>query len=178
MKLFAAFLLCAIAAMGADKTWQQVLAERVPIYGHRNWIVIADSAYPDQAREGIQTIVADAGQLEVLKTVLATLGHSKHVTPVIYTDQELGYLEDSEAPGIEAYRKDLGALLQGKTVNVLEHEKIIQKLDEVSQTFKVLIIKTNMTLPYTSVFLQLDCAYWPPEAESNLRAKMRGAGVH
>ena len=145
----------------------------MPVYGHRNWIVIADSAYPEQSREGIQTIVANADQLEVLKTVLATLAHSKHVTPVIYTDQELGYLEDAEAPGIEAYRKNLGDLLQGKTVDVLEHEKIIQKLDEVSQTFKVLIIKTNMTLPYTSVFLQLDCAYWTPDSESNiLRAKM------
>lgn len=31
---------------------------------------------------------------------------------------------------------------------------------------------TNMTLPYTSVFLQLDCAYWKREAEQQLRARM------
>jgi L-fucose mutarotase/ribose pyranase (RbsD/FucU family) len=178
MKIFVAFLLCAVAGMAADKTWQQTLAERVPVYGHRNWIVIADSAYPEQAREGIQTIVANADQLEVLKTVLVTLGHSKHVTPVIFTDQELGFLDDAEAPGIESYRKKLDDIFQGRSVDVLPHEKIIDKLDQVSQTFKVLIIKTNMTLPYTSVFLQLDCAYWGPDAESNLRAKMRGAGVH
>ncbi len=177
MKIFLAFLLCAVAGMAADKTWQEVLAERVPVYGHRNWIVVADSAYPEQAREGIETIVANADQFEVLKIVLATLGHSKHVTPIILTDQELGYLEDSEASGIDAYRKNLAEILQGRTVDVLPHEKIIEKLDQVSQTFKVLIIKTTMTLPYTSVFLQLDCAYWGPDAEKNLRAKMQGAGI-
>ena len=177
MKIFLAFLLCVAVAMAADKPWQQVLSERLPVYGHRNWIVVADSAYPEQAREGIETIVANADQLEVLKTVLAALGRSKHVTPIILTDQELGYLEDSEAPGIDAYRKNLAEILQGRTVNVLPHEKIIEKLDQVSQTFKVLIIKTNMTLPYTSVFLQLDCAYWGPDAEKNLRAKMHGSGV-
>jgi hypothetical protein len=31
-----------------------------------------------------------------------------------------------------------------------------------------------MTMPYTSVFLQLDCAYWGPEAEQKLRAAMAG----
>ena len=178
MKMLIAFLLSAVAGMAADKTWQQILAERLPVYGHRNWIVIADSAYPAQSRAGIETITSNSDQLEVLKTILGVLGHSKHVTPIILTDQELGYLEDSEAPGIDAYRKNLNEMLQGRTVNVLPHEKIIDKLDEVSQTFKVLIIKTTMTLPYTSVFLQLDCAYWGPDAESNLRAKMRGAGVH
>jgi hypothetical protein len=28
---------------------------------------------------------------------------------------------------------------------------------------------TNLTLPYTSVFLELDCGYWSPEAEQRLR---------
>ncbi len=29
--------------------WQQRLSERLPLLGHRNWIVIADSAYPCRA---------------------------------------------------------------------------------------------------------------------------------
>ena len=45
-------------------------------------------------------------------------------------------------------------------------------LDEAGQTFRVLIIKTDMTLPYTSVFLQLDCGYWTAEAEKRLRETM------
>ncbi len=165
--------------LGADSTanWQKVLADRLPAYWHRNWIVVADSAYPAQARDGIETIVADAGQVQVLQAVLGALAKSKHVAPIIHVDQELQYLDDAQAPGVEAYRDRLAALFKDKTIETLPHEKIIAQLDEVSRTFKVLIIKTNMTVPYTSVFLQLDCAYWGPDAEKGLRAKMAAAGV-
>ena len=166
-----------MVCLSADTNWQKILAERVPSYGHRNWIVVADSAYPAQAKEGIETVVANAGQLEVLDAVLAVLGKSKHVAPIIHTDQELSYLDDAQAPGVEAYRDRLAVLFKDKTVESLPHEKIIERLDQVSQTFRVLIIKTNMTVPYTSVFLQLDCAYWGPDAEKGLRAKMAAAGV-
>ena len=29
--------------------WKTQLSERIALYGHRNWIVIADSAYPAQS---------------------------------------------------------------------------------------------------------------------------------
>jgi len=40
----------------------------------------------------------------------------------------------------------------------MEHEQIISRLDEAGQTFRVLIIKTDMTLPYTSVFFSSTAA--------------------
>jgi len=178
-KLLLAVISCTIMCLGADTNanWQKVLADRIPAYGHRNWIVVADSAYPAQAKDGIETVVADADQLQVLQVVMAALAKSKHVAPIIHTDKELQYLDDAQAPGVEAYRDKLAAIFKDKTVDTMPHEKIIQRLDEVSQTFKVLVIKTNMTVPYTSVFLQLDCAYWGPDAEKGLRAKMAAAGV-
>ena len=165
--------------LGADTNanWQKILADRLPAYGHRNWIVIADSAYPAQSKDGIETVVADADQLQVLHVVMDALSKSKHVTPIIHTDKELQYLDDSQAPGVEAYRERLATLFKDRVVESLPHEKIIDRLDEVSRTFKVLIIKTNMTIPYTSVFLQLDCAYWGPDAEKGLRVRMAAAGV-
>jgi hypothetical protein len=166
-----------MVCLGADSNWQKILADRIPSYGHRNWIVVADSAYPAQTKEGIETVVANADQLDVLAAVLAALGKSKHVTPIVYTDQELKYLDDAQAPGVEAYRDRLAGLFKDRTVGSLPHESLIDKLDTVSQTFRVLVIKTTMTLPYTSVFLQLDCAYWGPDAEKGLRAKMAAAGV-
>jgi len=177
MKPIAAALFCTMMCLGADSNWQKILADRIPSYGHRNWIVVADSAYPAQAKEGIETVVANADQLQVLEAVLEALGKSKHVAPIIYTDQELKYLDDAQAPGVETYRERLPAIFKDKAVESLPHEKIIAKLDAVSQTFRVLIIKTTMTVPYTSVFLQLDCAYWGPDAEKGLRAKMAAAGV-
>jgi hypothetical protein len=32
-----------------------------------------------------------------------------------------------------------------------------------------LIVKTDMTIPYTSVFFELDCGYWNAGAEERLR---------
>ena len=153
-------------------SWKQVVQNRLALFGHRNWIVVADSAYPSQSAEGIETIVSDAGQLEVLEYVLKALAGSRHVTPTIYTDQELRFLNDKDAPGISGYRDQLFALLEDRRANTLLHEQLIAKLDAVSKSFRVLVIKTNMALPYTSVFLQLDCSYWPPEAEARLRAHM------
>jgi RbsD / FucU transport protein family len=155
---------------GPNLTWQQILAERISYYGHRNWIVIADSAYPEQSRAGIETIVVKASQLQVLQTVLNQLDASRHVRPIAFTDQELKFVPETEAPGVSGYRETLAALLKNRDSNSLPHEQIISKLDTAGQTFRVLIIKTNMTIPYTSVFLQLDCAYWSAESERKLRA--------
>ncbi len=172
MKILAAFLLLAGAAWGASNDWEQKLSERIPLYGHRNWIVIADSAYPAQSREGIETIVVDADQTRVLRHVLAALDHSKHVRPIVLTDSELGFLNEDAVPGIGPYKATLEDLSHNRERHSLPHEEIIRKLDEAAQTFRVLIIKTTMTMPYTSVFLQLDCAYWGPDAEKKLREAM------
>jgi L-fucose mutarotase/ribose pyranase (RbsD/FucU family) len=174
----AGLLLCCMAVTtnaAAVPNWQKLVTDRLPQYGHRNWIVIADSAYPAQSKEGIETIVVDADQMTVVRGVMNILSHAKHVTPIIYLDQELQYLDENDAPGIDAYRTQITGLLAGKPAQELPHEQIIAKLDQVSQTFRVLILKTNMTLPYTSVFLQLDCAYWGPDAEKRLRERMAKA---
>ena len=155
-----------------DVTWKQKLRESVSLYGHRNWIVVADSAYPAQSRGGIETVVSGADHVAVVEAVLAAVAASKHVRPIVYTDRELSFVREEDAPGISSYRQKQGELLKGREVNVLEHEKIISRLDEAGQTFRVLIIKTDMTLPYTSVFLQLDCGYWTAEAEKRLREAM------
>lgn len=152
--------------------WKTILQERIPLYGHRNWIVIADSAYPAQSANGIETIVANADHFQVLQTVLTDLERSRHVKPIVHLDAELHSIDENDAMGISAFRDQLAAVLGDTPVQTMPHEQIIAKLDEVSRSFRVLIIKTNLTLPYTSVFLQLDCAYWTPEAERRLRSKM------
>jgi L-fucose mutarotase/ribose pyranase (RbsD/FucU family) len=49
------------------------LKASLPLFGHRNWIVIADSAYPAQSRAGIDTIVSGASQIEAARTSLPML---------------------------------------------------------------------------------------------------------
>jgi len=156
-----------------SKNWEEVLVDRLPLYGHRNWVVIADSAYPAQSREGIETIVAGGDQITVLGKVFALLGECEHINPTIYTDQELNFVSEADAGGVTAYRGQLEQLLKGQNVRVLPHEKIISRLDRVGQMFRVPLIKTSMCIPYTSVFFELECGYWNAEAETRLRALMR-----
>ena len=153
--------------------WKEALKDRLQLYGHRNWLVIADSAYPAQSRQAIETIVADEEQITVLEETLATLGGCNHIKPNIYTDKELDFVEDNDAPGINSYRERLGALLKEHEVRTLPHGEIISTLDRVGEKFRVLLIKTNMRIPYTSVFLELECGYWNADAEKRLRTSMR-----
>jgi L-fucose mutarotase/ribose pyranase (RbsD/FucU family) len=150
--------------------WEKVLLSRLPLYGHRNWIVVADSAYPAQSQPAIETILADADQLSVVQTVLAAIRNSPHTRANIYTDQELRYVREEDAAGITQYRLSLAQLLDKNSTSELPHETIIAKLDRAAQMFRVLIVKTDMTIPYSSVFLELNCAYWSSEAEIRLRS--------
>lgn len=155
--------------MEYKKVTEMLLAE----YGHRNWIVIADAAYPSQSAPGITTVVTGEDHLEVVDQVLSMIGEAPHVRPVIMVDKELGYLTDREVPGIESYQQDLHALLGAQDYSSMLHEEIIHQLDEASSLVKVLILKTEMVMPYTSVFIQLDCGYWGSDDEAKLREKMK-----
>jgi hypothetical protein len=161
--------------MRAD--WKQQLKGALPLFGHRNWIVVADSAYPAQSRPGIETIVSGAGQIEVARRVLDAIAGSEHIRANIYLDRELQFVAEPDAPGISRYRKQLAELIKSAQTTSLPHEQIIAKLDQSAQTFRVLIIKTEMTIPYTSIFFELDCAYWSADSERRLRALMAATGA-
>lgn len=160
---------CATSA-NRSSGWQARLTEELPVFGHRNWIVIADSAYPAQTSPGIETLYTGQGQVETVAQVLEALDGMAHVQPIVHLDAELDAVPESLAPGISVYRESLDRLLAGRRVERLPHAELIGKLDAAGATFRILILKTDLTLPYTSVFLELDCGYWGPEAEAKLRA--------
>jgi L-fucose mutarotase/ribose pyranase (RbsD/FucU family) len=149
--------------------WKTQLGSILPLFGHRNWIVVADSAYPAQSKPGIETIVSSADQLDVARHVLDAITAAAHVRANVYADQELAFVAEADAPGIADYRRDLSVVLQGARVAYIPHEQIIAKLDRSAQVFRILIVKTEMTIPYTSVFFELDCGYWNADAEQRLR---------
>ncbi len=154
--------------------WRERLARELPLMGHRNWIVIADAAYPAQCRPGIETIDTGTDQIRVVQTVLDMLDRSQHVRPIIHLDLELMHVSEELAPGINAYRTALDAILNDRTVQSVPHEELIARLDKAGEVFRVLVLKTTLTLPYTSVFAQLDCGYWSAESEARLRRVMQG----
>ncbi|MCX8038111.1 MAG: hypothetical protein N3D11_13865 [Candidatus Sumerlaeia bacterium] len=167
LSALAAGILLAACATGP---WEDALKTDLLLFGHRNWIVIADSAYPAQSRPGIETYVTGANHLDLVAGVLEALDEMPHVKPVVYLDAELEHVSATDAPGITAHRDVLGRLLAKRTVKTLPHEELIARLDKAGEMYRVLVLKSNATLPYTSVFLELDCAYWTAEAESRVRA--------
>ena len=174
--------LCCLFAFSSPQPYKEntnlsnFIQSRLPGLGHRNWIVVADSAYPLQISAGVETIVVNEDQLTVVKEVLRALSKAKHVRPHIYCDQEMDFVSPKSASGITSYKKSLNGLLKGKSVDKMLHEQIIAKLDEAGKTFKVLLIKTPLTVPYTSVFFQLECGYWSDSAEKEMRAAMQKGG--
>jgi hypothetical protein len=156
--------------------WERQVDSLLPLYGHRNWIVVADSAYPAQSKPGIETIFSGAGQLEVARKVLDAVNASRHVRASIYLDQELQFVAEKDAPGVTRYRSQLDDLLRNANKATMLHEQIIARLDQISQVFRVLIIKSELTIPYTSIFFELGCAYWPADAEERMRQAMASAG--
>ena len=161
----------------AQTSWQRKVDTELPLMGHRNWIVIVDSAYPLESSSGVESIDTGADQLQVLDYVLGAIKNSKHVRPLAHEDAELQYIPESEAPGVEQYRKELKARLQGIPTDRILHQTLIDRLNELGKDFHVLVLKTNMTIPYTSVFLQLDCKYWSAESEARLRERMKTPAV-
>ena len=155
-------------------TWQQVLEKDLNLLGHRNWILVVDKAFPEQSSQGMKYIYVEQDLLPTLKYVLEQVESSTHVRPIIYSDKELSYIEEDQVTGIDAFKSEREKILAGREVNTLLHDDVFRLLDESSSLFRTLVIKTNCTIPYTSVFLQLDCAYWGSENEAVLRQKMSG----
>jgi hypothetical protein len=52
-------------------------------------------------------------------------------------------------------------------------KKILGRISEAGKDYKILVLKTAMTMPYTSVFLQLDCKYCTSEGEQAIRQSMK-----
>ncbi len=153
--------------------WTQAFNHVLPLLGHRNWILVVDQAYPYQSAPGITTIDTQEPLPAVLEKVVAAVKASTHVKPIFYTDKELGYISEDMAPGVAAFRTELARILAGAQTQTLLHDSVFAKLDEAAKLFNVVILKTQGTIAYSSVFIELDCAYWSAAKEQALRDKMR-----
>lgn len=162
------------AAFSPAAGWERQVEEALPALGHRNWIVVADSAYPQQISPGVKTITTGEHQLSVVRRVAALLNAQPHVRAHIQVDKELSYVPEKSAPGISRYRKSLDEVLAGQRPTPVLHEDLIGRLDKAGEKFSVIVLKTDLTLPYTSVFFELDAKYWDADRESELRKLMHG----
>ncbi|MEG1643812.1 MAG: hypothetical protein RR293_06680 [Bacteroidales bacterium] len=152
-----------------NKNWYDIIADRLPLLGHRNWIVVTDMAYPLQSKDGITTLFADEPYEKVVKAVENMIEDAPHIFAHIYRDKELEFVTEDMVPGISKLRDDISAV----KATYIPHEELITLLDKASRMFNVIIIKTPLTIPYTSTFFELDCGYWDAERQKELEWRIK-----
>ena len=162
-------------ASGSSSDWKAIVQNRLPLYGHRNWIVVADSAFPVYAAPGIETIVVNDDLPSVLKYVATAISSSRHVRATVFLDQELQFIDERDYPGVSELRKQITAPFSKEQVSSIPHTEVMSKIDEAGKTFRILFIKTSATIPYTSVYMRLDCGYMSDELERKIRTAMSDA---
>src|SRR6266478_3068124 len=131
--------------------WRTTLQQRLPLYGHRNWIVVSDAAFPAYSQNGIETIVVNQDLPSVLNYVAKAISSSKHL------------------------REEINRAFGKSSLPSIPHAEALSKIDDAGKIFRVLFIKTNTTIPYSSVFLRLDCGYMTDEIESKIRNAIAAA---
>jgi len=153
-------------------TWHAEFQQKLPLLGHRNWILVVDKAFPLQSAQGM-TMINTGEQLPiVLEEVMSSISKTKHVKPIVFTDLELNFISEDLSPGVDGQKKSILSSLNSYKVNTILHNEVFAKLDSASRLFNVIVLKTESTTPYSSVFIQLDCAYWDSSKEMKLREKL------
>ncbi|MFA6677388.1 MAG: RbsD/FucU domain-containing protein [Bacteroidales bacterium] len=160
--------------MKEDKKWEQELDSLLPLMGHRNWIAIVDSAYPYQSNESIMTIDTSEDIISVTDKVLKLLNKADHIRPIIYRDAEFDYMDDDLLLGTKQLKVGFNNIFEDLALTTIPHDDIFSLFEKAASLFKIIILKTNCKIPYSSTFISLDCGYWPSDKETALRKKMEG----
>ena len=152
--------------------WKDKIHNILPLFGHRNWILIVDKAFPLQNTAGMTYVDTGSDLPDVLSFVMGEIKEASHIRPIVYVDKELSFMNDSLCPEVENLRERIFSVLEecgaGKPQQIL-HDEVFGKLDKAADLFGVLVVKTECLMPYTSIFIELDCGYWPAENEKKLR---------
>jgi D-ribose pyranose/furanose isomerase RbsD len=165
------------AQAGAPSSdWKSIVQSRLPLYGHRNWIVVADSAFPVYAEPGIRTITVNDDLPSVLKYVASAISSSRHVRATVFLDQELQFVDEHDYPGVAELRRQITTPFAKEQVSSIPHTDVMSRIDEAGKTFRILFIKTTATIPYSSVYMRLDCGYMNEEVERKIKAAMVASG--
>ena len=154
-----------------DSDWRATLNAVLPRFGHRNWILVADAAYPAQTAAGVTVLATGAPWGEVVREALQAVREAPHVRPRVWLDAEFDALTVTETPGIQACREFLAEEFPSAPKR-RPHAELLDAVAAAARDFEVLVLKTTGLTPYTTVFLELDCAYWDGEREAALRARL------
>ncbi len=164
---------CSSSTQKAPPPWAGVVSREVNALGIQNWIIISESSFPVVSNRGVRTVVVDTEIPELVDYVVNEFEKSETVIPSFSTARELPFVKNDRAPGIDEFRKLLKEALHGHEVRQMDHRSLTMLAQSDATKYAVLVLKTKTTLPYSSVFIELDSGYWDRESEDNLRKDMR-----
>lgn len=152
---------------------RNAIAPQLQQLGARNWVVIADPTYPIPSGAGAVTVSVPSNTADTFREVLDQLELQASVTPRIWVSNELEAVPEERAPGIGEYRKSVNNLLSGRFCYRLDERIIAMQLAEAAKQFRVLYIKTNTRLPYSTIAIELDSGYWNSDDETEIRTRLQ-----
>ena len=180
IRVFACFLLISIFAglssciptPQKESSIHATLRPEIRELGARNWVVIAEAAFPIQSRKGLEVLQLDADIPEIVEAVEQVIEETHHLKPRIYQTTEIGNVDYDYAPGVKNYRKELTTALYGRETFKLEHDILLDMMNNTSKTYRVILIKSRTALTYSTVFMEMGSGYWGVDSESALRDAM------
>ncbi len=156
--------------------WKEDFDELLPGLGHRNWVIVADAAFPQQTAPGIKTLVSGQEHLEVLEYVWQKLKEAPHVHPEVIFDAEFSRLSESDKAGAEGLLVKVCETIDCEESREVWHDDLLQILEEQGKLYTMLFIKTTSEIPYSSVFFNLGCGYWSANQEDSFRKRLQREG--
>lgn len=166
---------CSTPPLYSQLEWDDALERDIPAMGKLNWIAVVDAAYPRPTGGGEVVFVTEKKHISVLETVVDAIHDSKHLGAQIITDLELEHIPDRDAPGIDKFRRELNDLVSGWPAAINPAKENMEMFAEAAKENDVLILKTDMEIPYTAVYFKLDCKYWDENREKRLRNAIMNA---
>ena len=164
---------CGTSYRERNAPWAKAIEQEVKKMGTANWIVVAEPAFPSLSRKGVTTITTPAGTATALDVVLQSRDSQGHAKPYVYVTRESKMLSERYAPGVNGFNKRLKEVLRGREARELDSAALELLVKDAQKNYRILVIKSQTTLPYTSVFIELDTGYWDGEAETALRKQLK-----
>lgn len=152
--------------------WLQTVDEEVHKLGTFNWVIVAEPAFPSLSRSGVITITTPVSTIEALDGVLQSIDAHSHVRPIIHLTREANAVTEHDTPGINDYRAGLKQVLNGRETLTLTNNALNLLITDARKNYRILVIKTTTSLPYTSIFLELESGYWDGVSETALRKRL------
>lgn len=168
-----ALAMCGCAGQGkVERPWMNSIRHELGYLGARNWVVIAEAAFPVPSRRGLRVVQVNDEIPGVLDGLEQIIEEKHHVKPRIYLTTEMAKVPYDYAPGIKEHKADLKQALHGRETVRLDNEMLVNLINSTSKSYRVLVIKTRTAIPYSSVFVELRSGYWDADSEAVLRKNM------